>query len=105
MNAFPRRRDQGCTVEDRVGEVVENFDVLTAVAADRDLNLPSVWRGERFARSAAKPARRHLISGEHNSAFFAYDFPLFRGDLEAIGSRSFPGRRDKDAGGAVLEFE
>src|SRR2546430_1704441 len=100
MNAFAGRGDEWRAIQDRVGKVVENLDVLTAVAGDRDLDLACVWRGERFARRAAEPHRRHLVAREDNSAVFTDDFALFRGDLEAIGSRSFAGRSDENAGGA-----
>ena len=93
------------SVEDRVGEVLEDLVVLAAVIGGGDGHIPGIGAGERAGTGAREFAHGRLVPRVSDLVVFVNELAALGGDLEAVGAGGFAGGGDEHAGGAVGEFE
>ncbi len=92
-------------IEDRVGEVLQDLDVLTASVSSWDIHVPGLWHGEGGFCFHAELAHLRAIALEVDvGAIGDGDAALLGGDFQFVHAGGFTGGSDEGGSGAVVVF-
>lgn len=106
VDALAGGGEQKFSLENGVGEVLKNFDVLAAALVDGDVHVPGFGHGEGGLGFHAKLAHRLTVALEVDACpVDDGESALLGGDFEAVGARCFTGGGDKGGRGAVFVLE